>query len=172
MQIKIIIFLVARAGGYYGTRFKGERGVTQGNPLSPTIFNVVVDAVVCHWVTLAVDESETRGERGRKGRHQTALFYADNGMVASSDPCWLQWAFATLVELFDRVGLKKNVRKTVSMTCRPCPAAGIQLEEAYVRLTTGGGTDVSRAEKRAGRVQGLWKGDGGGVTGHTPHVTE
>ena len=31
--------MVARVGGYFGTRFKGERGVTQGNPLSPTIFN-------------------------------------------------------------------------------------------------------------------------------------
>ena len=44
--------MVARSGGYYRTGFKGVRGVTQGNPLSPTIFNVVVDAVVCHWVML------------------------------------------------------------------------------------------------------------------------
>ena len=42
--------MVARAGGYYRTLFRGEKGVTQGNPLSPTIFNVVVDAVVRHWV--------------------------------------------------------------------------------------------------------------------------
>ena len=38
--------MVARAGGYYGTAFQGARGVTQGNSLSTTIFNVVVDAVV------------------------------------------------------------------------------------------------------------------------------
>ena len=38
--------MVARAGGYYGTSFKGAMVVTQGDPLSPTIFNVVVDAVV------------------------------------------------------------------------------------------------------------------------------
>ena len=49
--------MVARAGVYYRTGFKGVRGVTQGNPLSPTIFNVVLDAVVCHWVTLAVEEA-------------------------------------------------------------------------------------------------------------------
>ena len=115
--------MVARAGGYYGTGFKGGRGVTQGKPLSPTISNVVVDAVVCHWVTLAVTEAETRGERGREGRHQAALFYADDGMIASSDPQWLQWAFTQLVGLFDMVGLNTNTGKTVSMACRPCTAA-------------------------------------------------
>ena len=57
--------MVARAGDYYGTGFKGARGVTQGNPLSPTIFNVVVDAVVRHWVTLYMEEAEKRGERGK-----------------------------------------------------------------------------------------------------------
>ena len=29
--------MVARAGGYYEKGFKGGRGVTQGDPLSPTI---------------------------------------------------------------------------------------------------------------------------------------
>ena len=53
--------MLAREGGYYGTEFKGGRGVTQGDPLSPTIFAVVVDAMVRHWVTLAVTEAETRG---------------------------------------------------------------------------------------------------------------
>ena len=27
--------MVAREGGYYGTAFQGDRGVTQGDPLSP-----------------------------------------------------------------------------------------------------------------------------------------
>ena len=49
--------MVEKAGGYYGTGFKGARGVTQGDPLSPTIFNVVVNAVVCHWFTLAVEDA-------------------------------------------------------------------------------------------------------------------
>ena len=82
--------MVERAGVYYGTGFKGARGVTQGDPLSPTIFNVVLDAVVRHWVTLAVEDAEKRGERGKEGRHQATLNHADNVMVASSDPCWLQ----------------------------------------------------------------------------------
>ena len=60
--------------------------MTQGDPLSPTIFNVVVDAVVRHWVTIAVTEAEKRRARGREGRHQAALFYTDDGMLTSSDP--------------------------------------------------------------------------------------
>ena len=42
--------MVARAGGYYRTEFREDIGVTQGDLLSPIIFNVVVDAVFQHWV--------------------------------------------------------------------------------------------------------------------------
>ena len=50
--------IVARAGGYYVTAFQEERGVTQGYPLSPTIFNVVVDAVVRYWVAVVIAGAE------------------------------------------------------------------------------------------------------------------
>ena len=57
--------MVARAGGYYGEAFKGARGVTQGDPISPTIFNVVVDVVVRHWIEGLVTETAEKGETGR-----------------------------------------------------------------------------------------------------------
>ncbi len=38
--------MVCRAAGYYGKAFKDSRGVTQGGPLSATLFNIVVDTVV------------------------------------------------------------------------------------------------------------------------------
>ena len=78
--------MVARAGGDCGTEFQGVRVVTQLYPLSPTIFNLVVDAVVRNWVTVVIAVAEEQGERGQEGRHQAALFYADNVMVALSDP--------------------------------------------------------------------------------------
>ena len=57
--------MVARSGGYYGTAFKGERGVTQGDPLSPTLFNVVVDAVVRHWLEgLQAEKDKEEAEGG------------------------------------------------------------------------------------------------------------
>ena len=39
------LLVVAWVGRYYGVQFKGCQGVTQGEPLSPKIFNVVVG---CH----------------------------------------------------------------------------------------------------------------------------
>ena len=54
--------MVSRAGCYYGAPFTGFRGVTQGYPLSPTIFNMVVDAVIYHWMTRA-----DRNEMGPEG---------------------------------------------------------------------------------------------------------
>ena len=50
--------MVAKSGGYYGAEFTGAWGVTQGDSLSPTIFNVLVDAVVRHWVSVMVEVVE------------------------------------------------------------------------------------------------------------------
>ena len=38
--------VVPKAGKYFGRPFRMERGVTQGDPVSPKIFNIVVDAVI------------------------------------------------------------------------------------------------------------------------------
>ena len=65
--------MAARTGGYYGKAFKGARGVTQGDPLSPTIFNVVADAVVRHWIEGLKTETEEKSETGREG-HFSAVF--------------------------------------------------------------------------------------------------
>ena len=78
---------------------------------------MVVDVVVYNWVTVVKANVEERGERRQEGRHQAALFYTDDGVVALPDPCWIQGAFNTLVGLFDRVDLWTNVRKTVGMVC-------------------------------------------------------
>ena len=53
--------MVAQAQRYYRQAFQGERGVTQGDPLSSTIINVVVDTVVRHCVKSVVAEVEARG---------------------------------------------------------------------------------------------------------------
>ena len=90
-------------------------------------------------MTGVIAEAEAQGDLGKEERHQAALFYAEDGMVASSDPGWLQGTFNTLVGLFDRVGLRNNVRKTVGMVCHPCQAAGNLTTEAYRKRVMGVG---------------------------------
>ena len=50
--------MVAKVGGYFGSSFQGFRGVTQGVPLSPTILNMVVGAVVRHWFKRMMEISD------------------------------------------------------------------------------------------------------------------
>ena len=49
---------------YYVVAFKDFRGLIQGELLSPTIFNVVVDAVVRHWFSLVAELEEYPEGRG------------------------------------------------------------------------------------------------------------
>ena len=93
--------------------------MTQGDPLSLTIFNVVMNVVVRHWVHGVVEEAEAQGERGLEGRHQATMLYADDGIVASSDPAWLQGAFNALVGLFDRVGPQKMSGRQLAWCATP-----------------------------------------------------
>ena len=121
--------------------------MTQGDPLSLTIFNVVVDAVVRNWESLLVAEREggkisdgegdgaqtagrtiqdrDHGKKWKEEGHQrltakAEFFNANDGVVASTDPGWLQSEFDMLTGLFDRVGLRTNVCKIVGMVFRTC----------------------------------------------------
>ena len=74
--------MVARAVVYFGRPFKGYQGVTQGDPLCPTIFNVVVDAVICHWVMVVTPAEAGMGGLGFTIIDCTAYLYANNGLIA------------------------------------------------------------------------------------------
>ena len=109
-------------------------------------------------------ETEEKGETGREGRHQSAVFFADDGMVASSDGAWLQGTFSSLVAIFDRVGLWTNVGKTVNMVCHPCWAGGRQPDGGGLQEEADGGReDIYRTAERESGVQEVWDGNRGWV---------
>ena len=56
--------------------FQAKRGVCVGDVMSPTVFNIVVDAVIRHWkhVHSPVEFEEL-----------ALLFYADDGMITGID---------------------------------------------------------------------------------------
>ena len=148
--------------------------MTHGDPLPPTIFKVVVDVVVLYCESLvaeragghisdddyneaelpagkmiqARDDGHWRVEEGHaRLKVKAALIYADDGMVAYTNPGWTQYAFDTLTGIFDRVGLKTNVRKTIGMVCQPCRAAGVQADEAYTQWMMGEGQSFKESQR-------------------------
>ena len=123
--------LVCRAGGYYGTPFKALRGVTQGGPFSPRVFNVMVDAIVREWLRVIYDLDIATDGLDRFIREFLAAFYADDGLVQSRCPERLQRAFDVLIGLFDCVGLKMNTMKTKAMVCVPGKIQSRMLNEVY-----------------------------------------
>ena len=42
--------------GHHGPHFRSTRGTTQGGLISPTLFDFIVDNVVCNWLTLMVED--------------------------------------------------------------------------------------------------------------------
>ena len=104
-------------GGYFGTPFKGYSGVIHGDPLSSTVFNVVVNVVLRNWILVVTEaEGEVVPEGfGRDIKYLADHFYADYGLLSSERAVRQKMAFSVLTEIFDQFGLHQNVRKMVGM---------------------------------------------------------
>ena len=71
-------------------------------------------------------------------------------MVASTDLGWLQSAFDMLIGLFDRMGLRKNFRKTVIIVFQTCWGFWVRKDKAYKFWMTGEGRSYQeRQQERA-----------------------
>lgn len=117
--------VVPRQGGFHGSPIRSERGVTQGDPLSPTIFNVVVDAVVR-------DLLSHPGFNDLK-----VIFYADDGLIATSNARMAQEAINHITSLFSRMGLQMNATKTKTVLGQPAELHHSISAASYERRMTG-----------------------------------
>ena len=140
--------MVARSGRYFGLPFKGYRGVTQVDPLSPTLFNVFMYSAIIHWVTVVALTKAGMEGLGLSIQDLVAYFYANDGFVALTQPERLHRAFEVLTGLFDWVGLRKNTQKTGSMACQTCDAPGRMPGEAYGMRMTGTGPTFQEQQWR------------------------
>ena len=117
-----------RASGHYDRPFRARCGVTQGRPLSPTIFNLVVDAIVREWVRGLWEEHDLGFEDVRQ---LLACFYADDALVVARNPEHLQITCGVLITLFDQVGLETNTTKAEAMVFLPGRIRTPLTAEAY-----------------------------------------
>ena len=104
----------------------------------------MVDAIVREWLRVLFEDEDLsfpKIEIEGVVKLFTALFYADDGYIASTDNELLQRSMDILTKLFDRVGLRTNVGKTKVMTCIDSKIRVRDTEEVYYNRRCGFNTE-------------------------------
>ena len=117
-------------------------------PLFPKIFNVVVDAVIHHWVMMMAANEEVREGIELSIRYLVSYYYAKNVLVAFPQQDRLQRVLNILKGFFGRVDLRTNTQNTVIMACQPYHTPGRMLVGAYESRTTGAGPTFWERQRR------------------------
>ena len=131
--------VVTKQATFFGKPFKATRGVTQGDIISPMLFNIAVDAVIRAWERDMKAWRIGHGKEGDGPLDMDCEFYADDGKIGSTDAPSVQQATIIMVELFKSLGLKANAQKTKGMITRGYVDTIKQSIQAYNRRMTGEG---------------------------------
>ena len=99
--------IVPKTGIFLGKKFRTGRGLTQGDPASPMIFNIVVDAVVQVVLDVVYGPQEAQHDLSWAAGEWNLILYVDYGRIAGRYHMWVRDALLVTVEMFFRMGLKK-----------------------------------------------------------------
>ena len=81
--------------------------------MSPTLLNMVMDNVIRTWLAMTVEYQRVAHDfLGEVFGRFLGRFYANDGMVGSRDPGWLQHSMNVLVGLFRWYGLAANAAQS------------------------------------------------------------
>jgi len=134
---------------FFGTPFHQDSSQITGSVLGTLVFDIVVDLVVRCWMTVVVDDGGASAMTGLTVKELLLLFCADDGMLASRHPAWLQEALTALVALFRHAGIEINVKKTKVMTCHPGFIKTHFSDASHKRRLTGAGPSPQQLKKTA-----------------------
>jgi len=87
-----------------------NKGVRQGCPLSPTLFNIYLDEIITKW-----QKQDIIGIKLLKNQQLSMLLFADNQVIIADTEDNLQKAAHKLNRLITEYGLTISVQKTKSM---------------------------------------------------------
>ena len=116
---------------YHVPQSREPRKTTQWGLTFTTLFNVEVESVVWHWLSMTLEDvAVIHYGLGHAVGWSLEVFYADNGLIGSRYPKWLQGGLNVLIGPFLRIGLMENVAKSKTMTCHTGEIWLGMLEEA------------------------------------------
>ena len=125
---------------FKGKGFTVERGVMQGDPQPPSLFNVVVDTMIRHRLSGVYGSQVKERDLGVAISAKGAIFYAGNGWFLARDKAWLQGGSDKLIGCFEWVGMQMNATKTKAMVCNPRYLMGQEPKRSYsCHMTSVGG---------------------------------
>ena len=94
--------------------------MTQGGGLPAKLFNIIVNAVVPEWLQIMRESLDDLDSKlAAQIEELFAIFYVNDGYIASRDAEFLQETLNIPVKTFKRVGLATNTKKTQAMVCTP-----------------------------------------------------
>ena len=117
--------------------------VTQGNPSSPMILNIMVDTLLRAVLAEVCRPQEAHHGLGWEVGGKNLKFYAYDGLIMGREPYWVHKVLAVMVEMFGRIVLETKLEKTKAMVFTPGFIWGQIGKEAYKWRVTGGG-DIRR----------------------------
>lgn len=97
-----------RQRDFHGEVFHPESGVTQGDVLSPTLFNIAID-FVCRSLEAKIDTNNSTR------LSSLIIFYSNDGYIGGQDFWRVQKMTDEVTRLFATLGLECNVSKTKAM---------------------------------------------------------
>ena len=108
--------------------------------MSPTLFNVVVDSAVRHWILLKMEDKVVIQDRLiHSVGWILGVFYADDELLVSQDLEWIQGILNVIIRLFRRIGLAANVATLKTMAYQTGEIILGLSEEAFSRRSKGKG---------------------------------
>ena len=93
--------------------------MTQDNPISPMIFNIVLDEFVKMLLEVVCSPQEAQHSMGSVAGERNLVFYADDRTIVWREHEWVLNALVVTVDILFRMGLESNLKKTMAMVCTP-----------------------------------------------------
>ena len=105
--------------------------------MSPTIFNIVVDAILQATSMEVCGPQEAQLGLGWVSGDHDNMFYANNGCITGKKPIWLQDILMKLMWMFERFVLYMNLVNTKAMNFTPGFIWYNMFQFAYNQRATG-----------------------------------